>query len=78
MKDAHRLMLQLIGARILSFEVKKITPSRRREELSVVFLNWLLVTDESESRGSQGSSRREVLAYTQEFRWEGIRLIAHG
>ena len=63
-------MLQLIGARILSYDVK-FAQSRGGNDTTSVFLNWLLVIDPSAV--GEGVARRKVMAYTLDSRWDGIR-----
>ena len=70
MKDAHRLVLQLVGARIHSYDVK-FAQSRGGNDTTSVFLNWLLVIDPSAV--GEGVARRKVMAYTLDSRWDGIR-----
>jgi hypothetical protein len=69
MKDAHHLVLQLVGARILSYEVK-LAPSSGGNYCLSVFLNWLLVIDPNAV--SDGVARRKAMAYIQDSRWHSF------
>ena len=77
-KDAQRLTLQLIAAKIFCFDVKPNAAAHGKPPTFTVMVNWDSYQVESavDGRRQHGtrakSARRTCMAYSQEARWAGI------